>query len=126
MSLLLDAGALIAYERGSRTVQAFLERASRQGDDVRTTTPVVAQIWHGDPRQARLAMLLRGVDEAQLTSSRARLIGRLLRHAHTDDVVDGSLVDIATDGDEILTGDPVNINWLATAADKTLLVTRIS
>ncbi len=49
MSLLLDAGALIAYERGSRTVQAFLERAYRQSDDVRTTTAVVAQSWHGVP-----------------------------------------------------------------------------
>ena len=126
MSLVLDAGALIAYERGSRTVQAFLERAYRHSDDVRTTTAVVAQTWHGDPKQARLATLLHGVDERDLTSSQARLVGRLLRQTATTDVVDGTLVDIASDGDEILTSDPDDIRALAMTAGKTLLVTRVS
>ena len=126
MSLVLDAGALIAYERGSRTVQAFLERASRQGDDVRTTTAVVAQAWHGDPKHARLARLLRGVDERDLTSEQARLVGRLLRDAGTTDVVDGTVVDTARDGDEILTSDADDIQALVTAAGKRLLVTRVS
>jgi hypothetical protein len=38
MTLVLDAGALIAYENGDRTVRAFLERAGRDGVGVRTTT----------------------------------------------------------------------------------------
>lgn len=126
MSLLLDAGALIAYERGSRTMQAFLERAYRRHEDVRTTTAVVAQTWHGDPRQARLAVLLRGVDERELTSDQARLVGRLLRTAGTKDVVDATIVDIANDGDEILTSDPVDIRTLAVTARKTLIVTQVS
>ena len=126
MSLLLDAGALIAYERGSRTVQAFLERAYRRSEDVRTTTAVVAQTWHGDPRQARLALLLRGVDERELTSDQARLVGRLLRTAGTTDVVDATIVDIANDGDEILTSDPSDIRTLAVTARKTLIVTQVS
>ena len=126
MSLVLDAGALIAYERGSRTVQAFLERAHRHSEDVRTTTAVVAQTWHGDPKQARLAMLLRGVDERNLTSDQARLVGRLLRQAGTADVVDGTIVDIANDGDEILTSDPADIRALALTAAKKLLITRVS
>ena len=126
MSLLLDAGALIAYERGSRTVQAFLERAYRRSEDIRTTTAVVAQAWHGDPRQARLAVLLRGVDERELTSDQARLVGRLLRTAGTTDVVDATIVDIANDGDEILTSDPSDIRTLAVTARKTLIVTQVS
>ncbi|MGH9165833.1 MAG: twitching motility protein PilT [Acidimicrobiales bacterium] len=126
MSLLLDAGALIAYERGSRTVQAFLERAVRRSEDVRTTTAVVAQTWHGDARQARLAMLLRGVDERELTSDQARSIGRLLRTAGTTDVVDATIVDIANDGDEILTSDAGDIRTLAVTARKTLIVTQVS
>jgi len=126
VSLVLDAGALIAYERGSRTVQAFLERAHRHSEDVRTTTAVVAQTWHGDPKQARLAMLLRGVDERNLTSDQARLVGRLLRQAGTADVVDGTIVDIANDGDEILTSDPADIRALALTAAKKLLITRVS
>jgi len=126
MSLVLDAGALIAYERGSRTVQAFLERAYRQSDDVCTTTAVVAQGWHGDPRQVLLARLLRGVDERELTSDQARRVGRLLRQAGTADVVDGTLVDVADDGDEILTSDPDDLRRLAAAAGKRVIVTRVS
>lgn len=86
---------------------------------------MVAQTWHGDPRQARLATLLRGVDERHLTSEQARLVGRLLRRAGTADVVGGTVVDIATDGDEILTGDRDDIRALAIAAGKRLLVTRV-
>lgn len=126
MSLLLDAGALIAYERGSVTVQAFLERAYRRKENVRTTTAVVTQTWHGDAKQARLATLLRGVDERDLTSDQARLVGRLLRRAETTDVVDATLVDIANDGDEVLTSDPGDIRTLAVAAGKTLIVTKVS
>jgi uncharacterized protein YllA (UPF0747 family) len=126
MSLVLDTGALIAYERGSRTVQAFLERAYRQSDDVRTTTAVVAQGWHGDKLQVQLARLLRGTDERDLTSEQARRVGRLLRQSDTADVVDGTVVDVAQDGDEVLTSDPDDIRRLAAAAGKRLLVTRIS
>lgn len=126
MTLVLDSGALIAYERGSPTVQAFLERAYRDSDDVRTTTAVVAQVWHGDSRQARLARLLRGVDERDLTSDGARLVGRLLRRAGTADVVDGTLIEIARDGDEVLTSDADDIRELAIAAGKLLIVTPVS
>ena len=126
MSLVLDTGALIAYERGSRTVQAFLERAYRSGDDVRTATGVVAQAWTGGPKQALLATLLRGVEERDLTSEQARSVGRLLRRAAATDVIDGTVVDIAKDGDEVLTADPADIRVLAAAAGKRLLVTRVS
>ncbi|MGH9111420.1 MAG: hypothetical protein ACRDZN_03840 [Acidimicrobiales bacterium] len=125
MSLLLDAGALIAYERRSRTVQAFLERSERAGSDVRTTTAVVAQAWRDGARQARLALLLQGVEEIELASARARQIGELLRRARTSDVVDASIVDIARDGDEILTSDPDDLVPLARAAGKTVIVTPV-
>ncbi|MDQ6910516.1 MAG: twitching motility protein PilT [Actinomycetota bacterium] len=126
MSLLLDAGALIAYERGSQTVQAFLENAYRDSDDVRTTTAIVAQTWHGDARQVRLARLLRGVDERELTTEQARTVGRLLRNARSADVVAGTLVDIAKDGDEVLTSDPADIRALAVAAGKWLTITPVA
>ena len=126
MSLVLDTGALIAYERGSRTVQAFLERAYRSGEDVRTPTGVVAQAWNGGPKQAPLARLLRGVDERELSSEQARSVGQLLRRAAATDVIDGTVVDVANDGDEVLTADPADIRALAAAAGKRLLVTRVS
>jgi hypothetical protein len=122
--LVLDTGALLAYDRGDRTVQAFLERASRNRIGVVTTTGAVAQAWRSG-RQARLASLLRGVREVELDSQQARRVGRLLGVAGMADVVDGSVVDTAADGAEILTSDPGDIVALAEASGKTVIVTRV-
>ncbi|MGH3908454.1 MAG: hypothetical protein ACRDTE_30350 [Pseudonocardiaceae bacterium] len=125
MTLILDAGALMAYEHGDRTVRAFLERASRTGVDVRTTSGVVAQVWRDGARQARLALLLRGLLEVELTRERARRVGTLLGQACQRDVVDGSVVDAAADGDEILTTDPDDITTLARHSRRQLIVTKV-
>lgn len=125
MSLVLDAGALIAYERGDRTVRAFLERAGRTGIDVRTTTGAVAQVWRNGPRQVRLELILRGVLEVGLTRERARRVGTLLSRAGRCDVIDGSIVDAALDGDEILTTDSDDITALAEYSGKNLIVTPV-
>ena len=126
MSLVLDAGALIAYERQHQGVRAFLERAERAETAVLTTTAVVAQVWRDPARQVRLSRLLQGVDEAELTRKRSRSIGVLLRESGKADVVNGSIVDLAEDGDEILTGDPDDIAALMTAAGKTVIITPIN
>lgn len=125
MTLVLDAGALIAYEHGDRTVRAFLERAGRTRVEVRTTTGAVAQVWRDGARQARLTLLLKGLLEVELTRERARRIGMLLRHADERDVIDGSIVEAAVDGDEILTTDPDDIATLAEHSGKNLIVTRV-
>ncbi|MGH3480913.1 MAG: hypothetical protein ACRDQD_29305 [Nocardioidaceae bacterium] len=116
MTLVLDVGALIAYERGDRTVRAFLERAGQTGVDVRTTTGAVARVWRDGARQARLTLLLQGLLEVELTRERARPIGTLLGRAGRHDVIDGSIIDAAVDGDEILTTDPDDITALAQTA----------
>ena len=51
---------------------------------------------------------------------------RLLRRAGTADVVDATLVEIARDGDEVLTSDPDDIRKLAITAGKLLIVTPVS
>jgi hypothetical protein len=122
----LDAGALIAYERGHRTVQAFLEQASEAEDPIKTSTGVVAQVWRKPARQALLTQLLRGIEEIPLTPERARAVGVLLRQARTADIVDASLVELARDGDEILTDDPRDLVHLATHSGKTLVITPIA
>lgn len=125
MTLVLDAGALIAYEDDDRTVRAFLERASRTGVNVRTTTGAVAQVWRNGARQARLTLLLQGLLEVELTRDRARRVGTLLSRAGRRDVIDGSIIDAAVDGDEILTTDPDDITALAYNSGKNLIVTRV-
>jgi len=125
VTLVLDAGALLAYDRGDRTVRAFLERAVRTGAEVRTTSGAVAQVWRNGASQARLEMLLSGVLEVELGRSESRRAGALLGVARRADVVDASVVDAATDGDEILTSDPDDIASLAWASGKTLIVTQV-
>lgn len=125
MTLILDAGALVAYEKGDRTVRAFLEHAQRDGVDVRTTTAVVAQVWRDGARQARLAVLLRGVREVELTRAECRRVGVLLGRCTARDVPDASIVAAALDGDEVLTSDPHGIHTLAQASGKNLIVTPV-
>lgn len=125
MTLVLDAGALIAYERGDRTVRAFLERAARSGVNVRTTTGALAQVWRDGARQARASLLLQGLMEVELTRERARRIGTLLSRAQHRDVIDGSIVEAAADGDEILTSAPDDVTALAECSGKNLIVTEV-
>ena len=125
MSLILDSGAFIAYERGDRSVQAFLVRATESDIAVRTSTAIVAQVWRDGSRQATLTRLLRGVDEVALTQQRARSIGALLRASRTDDIADAALVELAEHGDEILTSDPDDILRIADHSGKTLIITPI-
>ena len=125
MALLLDAGAFIAVERGDPRAVAYLRRARRLGIPLRTTTAVVAQVWRSGARQARLARLANITREHSLDDGAARRIGLLLGQAGTADVVDGSLVELAQEGDEILTSDPADMIHLARAAGKRIHVTRI-
>ncbi|MGH8967785.1 MAG: hypothetical protein ACRDXB_21025 [Actinomycetes bacterium] len=92
---------------------------------MQTTTGAVAQVWRNGARQARLALLLPGLLEVELTRERARGVGMLLGRAGRRDVIDGSIVDAALDGDEILTTDPDDITALAQNSGKNLIVTRV-
>lgn len=125
MALLLDAGAFIAVERNDPRVRAHLRKAQQLGIPIRTTTAVVAQIWRASARGARLARLVKITREHALDDGAARRIGLLLGQAGTADVVDGSLVELAQDGDEILTSDPVDMIHLARASGRRIHVTPI-
>ena len=122
MAMLLDAGALIAYERGAPVMRALLARAHDDETPVKTTSGVVAQVWRGGAGQARLAVLLRGVAELPLDPDASRRIGELLGVCGLADVVDASMVDIARSGDEILTSDTDDLVMLARAARKELVI----
>lgn len=122
MAVILDAGALIAYERNDPTVVAFLEASQRGQVSVRTSSAAVAQAWRAGARQVRLVRLLRGVDERSLDPGVARRVGDLLMHSATADVVDGAVIDAAAAGDRVLTSDPGDLITLAEAAGKQLTI----
>ncbi len=116
MALILDAGALIALERMDVKATGMVLSARRAAVPIRTSSAVVAQIWRDGAKQARVARALRGVDEVALDRDAARRIGQLLGEARRDDVVDGAILLVATDGDELLTSDPTDLAHLAAVA----------
>lgn len=117
MTLILDAGAFIAVERGERSTMALLKRELSFGRVPRTHGAVVGQIWRGGSgRQAGVARLLRAVEIVPVDDELGRRAGLLLGLSRTRDVVDAAIVLLARDGDEILTSDTDDLIPLAAAS----------
>ena len=117
MSLLLDAGAFVAIERGDRDVVALIKRERLAQRPPLSHGGVVAEIWRGGSgRQAGVARLLSGVEVRALDEELGKKAGVLLGRSGADDAVDAALVCLAADGDDILTSDPGDLRSLAEAA----------
>lgn len=117
MSLVLDAGALVAIERSDRSVVALLKRELLAGRAPLTHAGVVGQVWRGGSgRQTNLARLLRGVEVRALDGALGRRAGELLGLAGEVDVIDAAVALLALDGDVILTSDPGDLAALVAAA----------
>jgi predicted nucleic acid-binding protein len=116
--LLLDAGAFIAFERGDVALRARLAAARRLGMDVITTSPIVGQVWRDGRRQALLARLVAATNVRAPDGAAARRAGELLAKARSEDVVDALLVDLARDGDTLVTSDPDDLERLLVAAGR--------
>lgn len=113
----LDAGALIALDRGDRDAWALLTEVHRCGDRPVVPAPVVAQAWRDGSRQARLARVLSGAKLVPADGPLSRRSGELLGLARTSDVLDALVALTAQDrpGCEVLTSDPVDIHHLLQA-----------
>jgi len=114
--LVLDAGALVAFERGDVHVRAQLAAARRLGLELATTSPVIAQVWRDGRRQALIARLSAATRIDAPDEAAARRAGELLARTRTSDVIDALLVGIARDGDSVITSDPGDIGRLLAAA----------
>jgi len=126
MSLIFDASALVAIERGDRDVVALLKSEFQAGRAPLTHGAVVGQVWRGGSgRQARLARFLPALDVAALDGALGRRAGMLLGRARAADVVDAALVLLAQDGDSVLTSDPEDIMRLAVSAGLDVDVMRV-
>ncbi len=110
MGVVLDAGALVAIDRGDRETNRVLHKARTDG--VRTSCAAVAQVWRDGARQARLALALKGIDVVPLDEETDRRIGELLRAAGTADVVDGHVALMVRPGDFVATSDIGDIGRL--------------
>ena len=108
----LDAGALIALDRGQSRVVHLLDRVIAVGGAVEIPTPVIAQVWRDGSRQARLARLLGASDVVLvgLDAEMARAVGVLCGSVGVADVVDGHVALHARRRDlAVLTSDPDDI-----------------
>jgi hypothetical protein len=119
MSLILDAGALVAIDRDDRAMWRRLKTAHTEGQAVRSHGGIVGQVWRGrSPRHARLSMALAGLDIQPLDYTLGRAAGELLAITKTRDVIDAALVLLSNDGDEIVTSDVHDLEVLAIAAGR--------
>lgn len=117
MTVILDAGAFVAVERGDRDLVAIIKR-ERLAERVPVTHGgIVGQVWRGRTgRQTNLARLLAGVEVEPLDDTLGRRAGMLLAASGTSDVIDAAVVLLASDGDEIYTADPSDLITLANTA----------
>jgi len=122
-ALILDAGALVAVDRGDRAMIARLRAAQQHGLELRSNAMVIAQVWR-DPhgRQAGLAQLLRAVDVRAVDQRTGRDAGVLLGAANAGDAIDATVVLLAAPGDRILTSDPADLTRLARLADRRAVI----
>lgn len=117
MTLVLDTGALVAVERGSRELAARIKRERLLGRAPVTHGGVVGQVWRGGSgRQAGLAQLLPHVEILPLDADLGKRAGTLLRETGSSDVIDAAVVLLAGDDDLILTSDPDDLAALAVAS----------
>jgi hypothetical protein len=116
-AVILDAGALLAVDRGDRPMIARLQVAQRAGLELRSNAMVVAQVWRDRRgRQVTLARLLRAVDVRAVSPGDGRDAGALLGDTGTADAIDATVALLAGPGDRILTSDPRDLMRLAEAA----------
>jgi hypothetical protein len=117
VSIVLDAGAFLAVERGDRDMVALIKRERREGRAPLSHSGIVGQVWRGGSgRQGTLSRALPGVDVHPLDEDLGRRAGLLLGVAEQADVIDAALVLLAHDGDEIYTSDTGDLRDLAVAA----------
>jgi ribosomal protein S8E len=111
--LTLDAGALLALDHSSKAalMQARLDEARRRGGTFCVPVGAVAQAWR-DPRQVRLARLLKSpdVEIAVMTLAVARAVGAICSASGHDDVIDVHVALCARErGHAVVTSDPGDI-----------------
>ena len=123
MTVIYDAGVLVAAERNNRDVWADHRVRLEGGLLPATTAPVVAQVSRS-PRQVQLHRFLRGCLVVPFAAEEAHEIGRLLGRCALSDVVDAHVVTTAQrrSASAILTSDPGDLRSLSAQLTKPVIV----
>ena len=111
----LDAGALIALDRGDRRMLVLASRALEMGARLTVPATALAQAIRHPERQVRLARLVRQptTDVVALDRVDATHVGRLLAASRTEDVTDAHVVICARRAAQaVITSDPADLHAL--------------
>ncbi len=111
--LTLDAGALIAYERGDERVREILAVAYARGLVPTIPAVALAEVWQGDAKDARVARLLKACSIEALDERLARAAGRLRRATPGADTIDACIaVGVSQRADALATSDQDDLRRL--------------
>jgi len=105
--LTLDAGALIAYERGDERIREILAVGYARGLVPTIPAIALAEVWRGDAKDARVARLLKACLIETVDERLARAAGTLRRVTPGGTTIDACIaVGVRRRGDAIATSDP--------------------
>lgn len=123
-AVVLDAGALIAFERADPRMRALVREALRRGTRLIVPAAVLGQVWRDAARQVVLRALFSGAttEVPPLDRVLAEAAGVLCGRTKTSDVIDASVVLIArANKSVVISSDVADLHHL----DPALVVQRI-
>jgi predicted nucleic acid-binding protein len=113
LTVVFDAGALIALERRDERMIALLAEISDAEMPCYVPAGVLAQVWRGTPRQVPISRLLKtqAVKVVALDQAEACRVGQLLGRTGGSDVTDAHVALVARPlGALVITSDPEDIS----------------
>lgn len=115
MTVVYDAGALIAADRSDRALWAEHRARLEFGIVPITTAPVVAQVSRSS-KQAQLRRFLRGCQLVPFGVEEAHDVGALAGRCSVDDVIDLHVLTVAKRaGASVMTSDEQDLSQVASA-----------
>lgn len=121
--VVLDAGALIAFERGDENLRAILRGVLATRTRVIIPTTALAQVWRGGPSSAPLARLVDAGEVEPLDEERAKEIGVRLGSRGASDVADAQVVCSAVEHRAMVaTSDSGDIRALSKPGERLTLI----
>lgn len=122
--LILDAGAVIALSRSDVRARAALVAAVEAGAEVSIPAVVVAETVRGAATDAPGNRVVKAVGQVDVVDEAVgRTAGRLLGDAGSSQTVDAIVVATAIEarGAVVLTGDPSDLEALASGHDEVVI-----
>lgn len=114
---------MIGAERGEKEAVLLAEQAEELGGRVIVPASVLAQVWRGGPRAARLARLLDSSGIDLLDEERAKEVGVRLGRRGADDVADAHVACCAIElRAPVVTSDRADIEALTEPDERVSLI----